>query len=120
MDLPTSPETEVVDPDETETLASLRALHDPWSQELIGDHLHGMCYHAVELDAEWKVSSAATGLSLGIRAGWLRWLTVEGAVVPTPLELAEQEKRRAEQAEQLVAMYRRHFGDLGGRREQEQ
>ena len=66
------------------------------------------------------ISSAATGLSLSIRAGWLRWLTVAGAVVPTPLALAEQAKHRAEQAEQLMAMYRRRCGDLGGRREQEQ
>ena len=92
-----------------------------------------MRYHEVELDAERKIYSAATGLYLGIREGWLRWLTVEGAVVPTPLELAEQEKLRAEQAEQraeqaeqrlageqLVAMYRRRFGDLEGGREQEQ
>ena len=108
-------------------------LYDPWSQEFIGYHLHGMHYHEVELDAERRIYSVATGLYLGIREGWLRWLTVEGAVVPTPLELAEQEKlraaqaeqraeqaeQRAEQAEQLVAMYRRRFGDLGGRAGQE-
>ena len=113
-------------------------LYDPWGQEFIGYHLHGMHYHEVELDAEQKLYSAATGLYLGIREGWLRWLTIEGAVVPTPLELAGQEKlraeqaeqqaeqeklraeqaeQRAEQAEQLVAMYRRRFGDLGERSE---
>jgi Uma2 family endonuclease len=109
-------------------------LYDPWSQEFTGYHLHGRRYHAVEPDAAQQIYSTVTGLYLGIRAGWLRWLTVEGAVVPTPLELAEQEKRRAEQAEQragqaeqraeqaeqLVAMYRRRFGDLEGRIEQEQ
>jgi len=122
-------------------------LYDPWSQEFIGYHLHGMCYHEVEPDAEQKISSAVTGLSLGIREGWLRWLTGEGAVVPTPLELAEQAgqraeqakfraeqaeqraeqaklraeqaEQRAEQAEQLVALYRRRFGGLEGGREQE-
>src|SRR4029453_2675869 len=75
-------------------------LYDPWSQEFIGYHLHGMRYHEVELDAERKIYSAAPGLYVGIKEGWLGWLTVEGAVVPTPLELAEQEKHRAEQAEQ--------------------
>ena len=116
-------------------------LYDPWSQEFIGYHLHGMRYHEVERDAERKIYSTATGLYLGIREGWLRWLTVEGAVVPTPLELAEQAEQRAvqaeqqaeqekhraaqaeqraAQAEQLVAMYRRRFGDLGGGIEQEQ
>jgi hypothetical protein len=64
--------------------------------------LHAMHYHEVELGAEQKIYSAATGLYLGVREGWLRWLTVEGAVVPTPLELAEQEKLRAEQAERQV------------------
>jgi Uma2 family endonuclease len=94
-------------------------LYDPWSQEFIGYHLHGLHYHEVKPDAEQKISSTVTGLYLGLREGWLRWLTVEGAVLPTPLELAEQEKQRAEQAEQLVAMYRRRFGDLEGRIEQE-
>ena len=109
-------------------------LYDPWSQEFIGYHLQGRRYQEVEPDAERQIYSATTGLYLGIREGWLRWLTVEGAVVPTPLELAEQAKQRAEQAkqraeqakqqaeqaEQLVAMYRRRFGDLGGGREEEQ
>jgi Uma2 family endonuclease len=75
-------------------------LYDPWSQEFIGYHLHGLHYHEVEPGAGRKIYSPATGLYLSIREGWLRWLTVEGAVVPTPLELAEQEKLRAEQAEQ--------------------
>src|SRR6185295_18577492 len=78
-------------------------LYDPWSQEFIGYHLHGMHYHEVELDAEQKIYSTATGLYLGIREGWLRWLTVEGAVVPTPLELAAQAEQQAAQAEQRAA-----------------
>jgi hypothetical protein len=36
-------------------------------------------------------------LYLGVRDGWLRWLTADGVVVPTPLERAEQERLRAEQ-----------------------
>jgi len=72
-------------------------LYDPWSQEFVGYHLHGMRYHEVELDAERQIYSAATGLYLGIRKGWLRWLTVEGAVVLTPLELAEQAEQQAKQ-----------------------
>ena len=43
--------------------------YDPWSQEFMGYHLHGMRYHEVELDAERKLYSAATGLYLGIREG---------------------------------------------------
>jgi ABC-type Fe3+-hydroxamate transport system substrate-binding protein len=58
-------------------------------------------------------------LYLGVRDGWLRWLTADGVVVPTPLEWAEQERQRAEQAvqraaqaEQLLAAYQRRFGKL--------
>jgi uncharacterized protein (DUF3084 family) len=79
-------------------------------------------------------------LYLGVRDGWLRWLTADGVVVPTPLEWAEQEHQRAEQerqraeqehqraeqerqraeqaiqraaeAEQLLAAYQRRFGNL--------
>ena len=61
-----------------------------------------------------------------MRDGWLRWLTADGVVVPTPLEWAEQEHQRAEQAvqhteqaiqwaaqaEQLLATYQRRFGNL--------
>ena len=62
---------------------------------------------------------AATGLALGLSEGWLRWRTVEGAQVPPPLVLAEQAQDWAEQAEQLMALYRRRFGDLEGGRAQE-
>jgi hypothetical protein len=75
-----------------------------------------------------------------VRDGWLRWLTADGVVVPTPLERGEQERQRAEQeyqraekerqraeqavqqaeqaiqraeqAEQLLAAYQRRFGNL--------
>ena len=50
---------------------------------------------------------------------WLRWMTREGILLPTPIELAEQEHQRAEQerqraerAEQLLAEYQRRFGKL--------
>jgi hypothetical protein len=73
----------------------------------------------VQQDAEQKTFSAVTGLYLGVRDGWLRWLTADGVVVPTPLEWAEQERQRAEQehqrvsqAEQLLAEYQRRFGRL--------
>ena len=97
----------------------------------MGYHLHGMRYHEVELDAERKLYSAATGLYLGIREGWLRWLTArapwcqhrwaaerEKLRAEQAEQRAEQAEQRAEQAEQLVAMYRRRFGDLEGGREQ--
>jgi hypothetical protein len=90
-------------------------------------------YQEIHLDAARTVSSGVTGLLLGIRDGWLRWLTAEGVVLPTPRELAEQERQRAvqehqraeqahrqatealeraAQAEQLLAAYRHRFGNL--------
>jgi Uma2 family endonuclease len=94
-------------------------LYDPFSQEFIGYYLHGGHYQEMQPDVEQKIFSAVTGLYLGVRDGWLRWLTADGIVVPTPLEWAEQEQQRAEQAiqriaqaEQLLAAYQRRFGNL--------
>jgi hypothetical protein len=99
-------------------------LYDPFSQEFIGYHLHGRHYEEVQQDAEQKIFSAVAGLYLGVRDGWLRWLTADGVIIPTPLEWAEyqraeQERQRAEQAiqrasqaEQLLAAYQRRFGNL--------
>jgi Uma2 family endonuclease len=75
-------------------------LYDPFSQEFTGYHLQGVRYHEVTADAEQKIYSAVTGLYLGIRAGWLRWVTADDMVVPTPREWAEQERQRAEQERQ--------------------
>lgn len=101
-------------------------LYDPFSQEFVGYHLHGRRYQEVQQDAEQKIFSAATDLYLGVRDGWLRWLTADGIIVPTPLEWGGQERHRAEQehqraeqaihraeqAEQLLAAYQRRFGNL--------
>jgi Uma2 family endonuclease len=115
-------------------------LYDPFSQEFIGYYLYGGHYQEVQPDTEQRIFSAVTGLYLGVRDGWLRWLTADGVVVPTPSEWAEQERQRAEQAvqqaeqerqraeqaiqqaeqavqratqaEQLLAAYQRRFGHL--------
>jgi Uma2 family endonuclease len=101
-------------------------LYDPFSQEFIGYYLYGGHYQEVQPDAKQRIFSAVTGLYLGVRDGWLRWLTAAGVVVPTQLEWAEQEHQRAEQehqraeqehqraaqAEQLLAAYQRRFGNL--------
>jgi Uma2 family endonuclease len=101
-------------------------LYDPFSQEFLGYRLQGMDYQEVEPDADGRIHSAVTGLSLGVREGWLRWFTADGTVIPTPQELAEQERQRAEQerqraeqatqraerAEQLLEAYQRRFGRL--------
>ncbi|MCI0528749.1 MAG: Uma2 family endonuclease, partial [Nitrospira sp.] len=82
-------------------------LYDPLSQEFKGYHLKVRRYEKVEPDEERKIYSPVTDLYLIVRGEWLRWMTKEGVIVPTPWEVAEQrqqqaeqEKQRAEQAEQ--------------------
>jgi Uma2 family endonuclease len=94
-------------------------LYDPFSHEFLGYGLQGMEYQEIEPDADGRIYSAVTGLFLGVKDGWLRWITAHGTVVPTPQELAEQERQRAEQAtqraeraERLLEAYQRRFGHL--------
>jgi Uma2 family endonuclease len=94
-------------------------LYDPFSQEFIGYHLHGRHYQEVQQDAEQRIFSAVTGLYLGVRDGWLRWLTADGIVAPTPLEWAEQEHQRAEQERQRAEQEHQRAEQERQRAEQE-
>ncbi len=108
-------------------------LYDPLSQDFVGYHLQSGRYQPVEPDAQGRVYSPLADLSLVVRDKWLRWMTPAGVILPTPEELAkqerqraeqaeqradqeqqraEQERQRAEQAEQLLERYRQRFGNL--------
>lgn len=94
-------------------------LYDPFSYELTGYHLHGARYEEHALDGQGRLFSPVTGLFLGVHAERLRWFTEAGTLVPTPEELADQERQRADQAEQrakeaeqLLEAYRQRFGEL--------
>ena len=115
-------------------------LYDPFSHEFLAYRLQAGGYRAVAPDDDGSVYSPLTHLRLGVHDGWLRWLTAAGILVPTPRELAdrerqradrerelaeqerqradrehelaEQERQRAEQAEQLLAAYQARFGNL--------
>ena len=94
-------------------------LYDPFSQEFIGYRLHGVRYEESTPDAQGRIYSPTTGLFLAVRNEQLRWLTPEGDVVSTPMELADHERQRAdherqraERAEQLLEAYLRRFGKL--------
>jgi Uma2 family endonuclease len=108
-------------------------LYDPFSQEFVGYHLHSGHYELVEPDEQGRVYSPLTNLYLVVRDKWLRWMTPEGVILPTPEERAEQaqqhaeqaqqraeqaqqraeqERQRAEQAERLLEMYKQRFGNL--------
>jgi Uma2 family endonuclease len=89
-------------------------LYDPFSQEFVGYHLHGPHphYEEVKPDAAGKIYSPTVELHLAVQNDWLRWMTHEGRLLPTPMELVKQERQRAERAEQLLAEYQKRFGNL--------
>jgi Uma2 family endonuclease len=115
-------------------------LYDPLSQEFVGYHLQSGRYQPVEPDEQGRVYSPSTNLYLVVRDEWLRWMTRDGIILPTPEELVQQERQRAEQerqraeqerqraeqerqraeqaeqraseAEQLLEKYRQRFGEV--------
>jgi Uma2 family endonuclease len=94
-------------------------LYDPESQEFLGYHLQRGQYQTAGPDKEGRVYSPSADLYLVVRDGWLRWMTPQGDILPTPMELAgqeqhraEQERQRAERAEHLLALYKQRFGNL--------
>lgn len=87
-------------------------LYDPFSHEFIGYHLHRGHYETATPDEQGRIYSTLANLYLGVHEGWLRWMTPEGIVLPTPEERAQQAEMRAEQAEELLEKYRQRFGKL--------
>lgn len=93
---------------------------DPFSGELAGFSLQQGRYVPLEPDSEGQLTSQQLQLELvrwsgefqGIEAEWLRWATLEGALLPTPQEIAEQERQRAADLEAQLARYRAEFGEL--------
>ncbi len=71
-------------------------IYDPFSQEFEGYRLLGKDYDSILPDHEKKIYSPTAGLYLVIRDNWLRWMTEDGYMLPSPLELSEQEFQRAE------------------------
>lgn len=85
--------------------------YDPFnSEDFAGFRLLGGNYEHLLPDEEGRLISQGLGLALvrwqGIYGNerepitWLRWSTLEGVLLPTGKELAEQAEQRAEQAEQ--------------------
>lgn len=100
---------------------------DPFSGEWAGFALQDGIYVEIQPDAQNRLISQQLGLALvrregiyqGITARWLRWETLEGDLLPTPEELAQQERQRADEAqrqavelEAKLARYRERFGEL--------
>ena len=75
-------------------------LYDPLSQEFTGYHLHGAHYEEAQRDAQGQIYSPVTRLYLAVRNDWLRWVTVEGNLLLSPMELWEQERQRTKEIQQ--------------------
>jgi Uma2 family endonuclease len=68
---------------------------------------------------DWQLEKVGLGLTLwegvfeGKKAQWLRWSDLEGQIIPTGAERAEQEWERAEAAEAELARLRARLAELG-------
>jgi len=87
--------------------------YDPFNPEdLAGFSLDKGVYQPIAVNAQNQLVSQSLRLGLqlwpgnykGINATWLRWVTLEGDLLPTP---AEQEHQRAEQEHQRAEQERR-------------
>ncbi len=80
----------------------------PSDLEFAGFRLVGNQYQEIALDEHGWRWSEVLGLYLGVEAGKLRYFTLNGDLVLTPEEAAQQERQRAEQerqrAEQMQQM----------------
>lgn len=94
-------------------------LYDPFSQEFVGYRLRGVEYEEIQPDAAGKIDSPLTGLSLVVHEEWLRWMTREGDILPTPWELAQQQRQRADQEQQRAEQERQLAQQERRRAEQE-
>ncbi len=94
--------------------------YDPFSGEWAGFTLRGGRYEPMAEDAAGRLISQQLGLALvrwegeyaEVKARWLRWATLEGVLLPTGEEKAEQAQQRAAELEALLARYRENFGEL--------
>ena len=80
--------------------------YDPFNpSDWAGFTLRGGVYQPLTPNAQNQLVSQAMGLALvrwqatykDIDATWLRWATFNGELLPTPQEIAEQQRQRAEQ-----------------------
>lgn len=83
--------------------------YDPFNpDDFTGFSLQKGVYQSILLDAQSRLISSQLGLALvrwqgtykDVPAVWLRWANLEGILLPTSQELAEQAEQKAKQAEQ--------------------
>jgi Uma2 family endonuclease len=79
--------------------------YDPYSGELAGFSLREGGYIPIEPDSDGNLTSRQlhlkmirwNGVYFDTETTWLRWATLEGQILPTPEEAAEEERHRAEE-----------------------
>ncbi len=115
--------------------------YDPFTAEWAGFTLQKGVYQPIRPDKAGRLISSQMNLALvhwdgvygDVEARWLRWATLDGVLLPTGREWAEQERERAEQEReraeqeriraeqaeaeaaalgQMLARYQAQFGDL--------
>ena len=96
--------------------------YDPFNpNDLAGFSLQKGVYEPIALD-EGRLISQSLGLALVLWRGafkgvedvvWLRWATVDGVLLPTDREQAEQEHQRAEQERQRADRLTAQLRELG-------
>ncbi|MEB3149763.1 MAG: Uma2 family endonuclease [Sphaerospermopsis sp.] len=71
-------------------------LFDPYNSEFVGFQLVHAQYQPIEPNAQGWLWSQELELYLGVQDNQLRYFTAQGELLPTPEELVQQEKQRAE------------------------
>ena len=96
--------------------------YDPYSSERAGFSLEASGYKPIALDNQDRLVSQRLQLALvrwegiyqDVMATWLRWAALDGTLLPTDAERADQEQQRADDLAAQLARYRERFGDLDG------
>jgi Uma2 family endonuclease len=84
---------------------------DPFTAEWAGFVLRNRGYEPLTEDSQGRLISQCLELALlrwdgvyqDVEARWLRWVTLEGTLLPTPQEVATETQQQAAEAQQQVA-----------------
>ncbi|MGH9837131.1 MAG: Uma2 family endonuclease [Blastocatellia bacterium] len=102
--------------------------YDPFGGELAGFVKQGEDYFPLEPDERGRLISRALGLALArwegeyqrVTCSWLRWETLDGRLLPAKDEVAEQERERANQAEERARQEQERAEQAEAQAKQEQ
>ncbi len=101
--------------------------YDPFNpDDWAGFSIHQGVYQPIAVNAQNQLVSPSLGLGLqrwfgiykGVEATWLRWVGLEGKLLPTAEEIAQQERQRADSAESRLLQTARNLLQEGMTMEQ--